>query len=124
MLLLQRDIRWFMMPDGQVVDCGRHKLLRRLLYTLASARLHRPGQCLARGELVAAGWPGERILPRAAANRMHVALFRLRRMGLGDWLEHVADGWRISPSLEIQVSDAPAPPAHRAKPSPGLLQAC
>ncbi|MBK7536757.1 MAG: hypothetical protein IPI49_20075 [Myxococcales bacterium] len=116
MLLLHRDIRWFVLPGGEAVDCGRHKLLRRLLYSLATARLRRPGQPLARVELLAAGWPDERILPRAAANRMHVALFRLRRMGLGAWLEHVEDGWRLSPALEIEVSDAPSPPA----PSPAL----
>lgn len=122
MLLLHRDIRWFVLPGGQAVDCGRHKLLRRLLYSLATARLRHPGQALARMELMAAGWPDERILPRAAANRMHVALFRLRRMGLGGWLEHVTDGWRLSPELDIEVSDAPSPPAPASMMPAGLMR--
>lgn len=58
--------------------------------------------------LVAAGWPDERILPRAARNRIHVALSRLRRLGLGPWLVHVPDGWMLSPALDIELSEAPA----------------
>jgi hypothetical protein len=107
--VLHRDARWFMLPTGQTVDCSRHKLLRRLLLVLAATRLARTGEPLSWSTLVAAGWPDERILPRAARNRIHVALSRLRRLGLGPWLVHVPDGWMLSPTLDLELSDAPGP---------------
>src|SRR5262245_5994555 len=109
-LVLHRNARWFMLPTGQAVDSSRHKLLRRLLLALAAAHLARPGEPLPWSALVAAGWPDERILPCAARNRIHVALCRLRRLGLGPWLVHVPDGWLLSPTLDLELSDAPAPP--------------
>lgn len=108
-LVLHRDARWLVLPCGTAVECGRHKLLRRLLLALANARLHRAGEPVSWPTLVAAGWPDERILPRAARNRIHVALSRLRRLGVGPWLENVADGWQLSPALDIELSDAPSP---------------
>lgn len=106
-LVLHRDARWMVLPTGQSVDCSRHKLLRRLLLALATAHRARPGEPLPWPALVAAGWPDERILPRAARNRIHVALSRLRRLGLGPWLVHVPDGWMLSPTLDIELSEAP-----------------
>ena len=108
-LELHRNARWFTLPTGQVVYCSRHKLLRRLLLALAAAHLGRPGEPLPWSALVAAGWPDERILPCAARNRIHVALSRLRRLGLGPWLLHVPDGWMLSPTLDLELSDAPGP---------------
>lgn len=105
--MLHRGARWLVLPTGHAVDCSRHKLLRRLLLALSSARLTRPGEPLPWGALVIAGWPDERILPRAARNRIHVALNRLRRLGLGPWLVHVPDGWMLAPALDIELSDAP-----------------
>ena len=108
-LVLHREARWLRLPCGRAIDCGRHKLLRRLLVALAAARLDRAGEPLAWSALAAAGWPDERILPGAARNRIHVALSRLRRLGIGPWLEHVPDGWQLSTGLAGELSDAPAP---------------
>jgi hypothetical protein len=108
-LVLHRDARWLRLPDGRAIDCARHKLLRRLLVALVAAHLCSPGEPLGWPTLVMAGWPDERILAPAARNRIHVALNRLRRLGVGPWLEHVADGWRLSIALDIELSDAPAP---------------
>jgi hypothetical protein len=107
-LVLHRDARWLVLPTGHSVDCSGHKLLRRLLLALATAHRARPGEPLSWPALVTAGWPDERILPRPARNRIHVALSRLRRLGLGPWLVHVPDGWMLSPTLDIELSEAPA----------------
>ena len=92
-----------------MIDCRRHKLLRRLLLTLIAARLRGDGEPVSSEAFIAAGWPGEGILPNAARNRVHVALSRLRRLGVGPWLEYVADGWQLSPALDLELSDAPIP---------------
>lgn len=54
-LVLHRDARWLVLPTGHPVDCSRHKLLRRLLLTLATAHRARPGEPC----------PGPRSSPRA-----------------------------------------------------------
>jgi len=110
-LVVHHQFRWMVLPGGSVIDFARYKLLRRLLAVLADARVQRPGEPLAAADLVAAGWPDERILPRAARNRVHVALSRLRRLGLDTWLVHVPDGWLLASSLSVEISEAPIPPA-------------
>jgi hypothetical protein len=35
---------------------------------------------------------------------MHVAVYRLRRLGLERWLEHYDGGWRLAEELEVEVS--------------------
>lgn len=107
-LLVHREQRWLVPPGGPAVDCTRHRLLRRLLAELVRARVEQVGEPVAVAALVAAGWPGERILPRAARNRVHVAVHRLRGLGLAGWIEHCDAGWRLSPALIVEVSAAPA----------------
>ncbi len=41
-----------------------------------------PGASLTVQDLLEAGWPGERPMAEAGANRVYVALTKLRRMGL------------------------------------------
>jgi hypothetical protein len=110
-LVIHERARWLMLPDRRVVPCASHKLLRRLLLVLARARVARPGHPIGLPDLVAAGWPDERILAAAAKNRVHVALSRLRRLGLGPWLVHVGDGWLLSTEIGLEVSAAAQPPA-------------
>lgn len=94
---------WFEPPYGERVELGRKHALRRLLVRLAEA--HRAGSeiPLAAGELIAAGWPGERIQEHAAKNRLRVALHTLRRLGLSDLLATHADGYRLDPSGRVEV---------------------
>ncbi len=51
--------------------------------------------------LVAAGWPGERLSPESAKNRLHVALAKLRKLGLRDVLLRYVDGYALSPGLRV-----------------------
>ena len=55
--------------------------------------------------MCAACWPGERIMPSAAANRVYVAISGLRRAGLAEDLEHSAAGYRIATSVECTLVD-------------------
>ena len=46
--------------------------------------------------------PGERPLAEAGANRVYVALTRLRTMGLRDVIERFEDGYRLSPRAVLR----------------------
>ncbi len=54
-------------------------------------------------DLLAAGWPGEKVLPFAGRNRVHVALTTLRGMGLRDVLLSDGDGYHLDPSVPLSL---------------------
>lgn len=57
--------------------------------------------------LIACGWPGERVLPRAARARLHVAMSSLRMMGLGALLRHERGGYLLDPIAPFDLCDDP-----------------
>jgi tetratricopeptide (TPR) repeat protein len=86
-------------------DLSRRPVLRRVLAKLADARRKSPGASVPASELVAAGWPGERMTPASAANRLHVTLGMLRGMGMRELLQHVPGGWRLRPEVPLLQLD-------------------
>jgi hypothetical protein len=96
-LVVAADGSWFRVGDQPKVELGRRFVLRRLLAALATA----PDRGLTRAALLEAGWPGERILPNAARNRLNVALFKLRALGLDALVEATRDGYRLSPAVRV-----------------------
>jgi hypothetical protein len=54
-------------------------------------------------ELLEAGWPGERVLPDAGANRVYVALATLRKMGLKEVLKSNDSGYFLDPAVPVLV---------------------
>lgn len=106
--------RWFRLPGGERVELGGRNTLRRLLAALVAARDQRPGRPVPVAELVAAGWPNERILEEAAAIRVRVAVSKLRKAGLGRVVvTRTGVGYLLDPDLPIVVSD-PEPGARSA----------
>jgi len=103
-LIVHATGRWFQ-RDGAPVSCARFPLLQRLLVVLARARRDRPGVPLPTAELLAAGWPAECIVPRAARNRLNVALHRLRRLGLDGVLRRAPGGWLIARDVALELRD-------------------
>lgn len=93
---------YFEIGGGPRVSLARRAPLRRVLAALVEARRLTPDRPLSTGELMLAGWPGERILADAGASRVYVALSTLRRMGLCDVIERFEDGYRIAPSVELR----------------------
>ncbi len=75
--------------DGNVFDLSRRPTLQRILRALAESRFDVP---LTSAELIAAGWPGERIVRQAALSRLRVALCTLRKMGLRHHLVSTRQG--------------------------------
>ncbi|MCB9674916.1 MAG: hypothetical protein H6737_07350 [Alphaproteobacteria bacterium] len=84
------DGTWFRTAEGERVDLGRKRVLRRVLEAFAS----RPGEWITLEELLAEGWPGEKPTGDSGRARVHVAVSELRKLGLRDALvtspEHVA----------------------------------
>ncbi len=92
-LLLDGDGAHFRAPGGDWKDIARFGTQRRLLVLIA--RSH-GGPDVTSEDIQAALWPDERILPEAAANRIHKVVSQLRKAGLGDCLERTAEGYRLA----------------------------
>ena len=93
--------RWFRGPRGEVVSVARWRPLQRLLERLAERREIAPGEPLSVEALVAAGWPGERMLPKAGATRVYTAIASLRRLGLRDMLVRDERGYLLRTDVAI-----------------------
>ncbi|MEO7095854.1 MAG: hypothetical protein ABI175_21520, partial [Polyangiales bacterium] len=94
-LVIAAGGRWFRAPGLPVVELERRKPLARILAALADARAARPDVLVGRDELEHAGWPGERIVPAAAAHRVRVAISTLRKLGLAGVLLTRDDGYLL-----------------------------
>jgi tetratricopeptide (TPR) repeat protein len=93
--------RWFRAPGGSVVSVARWRPLQRLLERLAERREIAPGESLTVEALVAAGWPGERMLAKAGATRVYTAIASLRRLGLKGMLVRDDRGYRLLEGVPI-----------------------
>lgn len=99
---LAYDTTWIAV-DGVTTKIS--PLLRRLLRVLATTRLDRPGQVIRTDALIDAGWPDEKMSYASGRNRLHVALSGLRKLGLQDDIEFESGGYRLRPSLRIELED-------------------
>ncbi|MDQ3033510.1 MAG: hypothetical protein M3Y87_13910 [Myxococcota bacterium] len=95
--------------DGGWVAVGgeRRKLGRanqHVLRALLLAHRHQPGREMDVWQLLEAGWPGEEPLPEAGANRVYVAIGRLRSLGLRQVIERSGSGYRIAPTAALRVA--------------------
>lgn len=84
-LSVARDGSAFTTADA-AVDLAGKASQRRILAALTAQRLASPGKGLTPDEVLAAGWPGERVLPGPARNRVYVAIRLLRKAGLSGLL--------------------------------------
>ncbi len=84
------------------VDLRKRPLLQRLLRALVDARVQAPGESVRARELVAQGWPGERMGWDAAKNRLRVAINQLRRRGLVQVLITTREGYLLDPACELR----------------------
>lgn len=100
-LIVGTDVSYFEWEGWGRVSLRTRKPLRLLLGALVSRRISHPGQGLGVEELARAAWPGETILPKAAANRVYDAVRSLRKLGLGRALVRRDGGYLLSPSLDV-----------------------
>lgn len=92
---------FFRVGRGPSISLRSRRPLRLLLLALVERRLEAPGCGMGVEELARTAWPGEAILPRAAANRVYNAVRALRKMGLDDALQRQEDGYLLSPTLDV-----------------------
>lgn len=95
--------RWIERTGEPRVAVARRPVLSRILAALAAA--HAEDRWVTLDDLVLAGWPGERMRPAAAKNRLHVALSRLRDLGLRGTLEQAAEGYRLRVETRVRRGD-------------------
>lgn len=103
-LLLAPDARWCRAPGAAWQDLRERHAVRRLLARLVERHREAPGRGASLGDLQEAGWPGERILPQAASNRIYVAVNQLRKLGLKDWLKRGGEGYFLEPALLVHYT--------------------
>lgn len=101
-LIVGPEARWFEVPGGDRQDLKRRKALRLILASLVDRHRDNPGAGLDLESLLAAGWPGERVVPTAGANRVYVALTTLRKLGLRGYLLSQDDGYLLDPALPVE----------------------
>ncbi|APR87631.1 Signal transduction response regulator [Minicystis rosea] len=100
-LLLAPEARFIRPPGGDWQDLRERHAVRRILLRLVARRRDAPGRGVSLLDLQEAGWPGERMLPQAASNRIYVAMNQLRKLGLKDCLRHGGEGYFLDPSLPV-----------------------
>lgn len=103
-LVVGPEATWIAGSDGARQRLGRS--LRRIVLALLARHRSAERDALGMWDLLAAGWPEERPVPTAGANRVYAAVARLRRMGMRDVLERFEDGYRIAPRAAIRFVDA------------------
>ncbi|NUO54837.1 MAG: hypothetical protein HOV80_38850, partial [Polyangiaceae bacterium] len=103
------DGRWFRLPAEPTVTLEKRRPIASMLKLLVAERLARPGSSVSVEQLLAAGWPGERVLPDAGAHRVRVALSTLRKLGLKSVLVTTPTGYVLDPSQKVvTANEAPA----------------
>ncbi len=107
-LFVAEDGSFFRSPEtGEPVSLVRRKAVRGVLKALVEARVARPGVPVTIDALVTAGWPGEKVLPAAGAERVFAAIATLRRLGLRGVIAQKADGYLL-PADRAVLPHAPS----------------
>lgn len=99
-LVLGCEVRWIAAKDGVKHTLGH--ALSRIVTALVDRHDEAPDASLSLQDLFEAGWPGERPVAGAGANRVYVALTQLRRMGLRDIIERNEHGYRLAPRAVVR----------------------
>lgn len=104
-LVVASDGRWFRPPGGSRVNLETRENLCRILAELGEERESFATQALSQNDLLAAGWPDERVMPSAGAARVRVALSTLRKMGLADFLVRRDGGYALDDTIRFIRSE-------------------
>jgi hypothetical protein len=102
-LVVAEDGSWFRPPGGARVDLSQKPNLQRLLVSLTTRRVRAVGEPISLNAIFRLGWPGDRAGESAAANRVRVAITRLRKLGLGDLLLG-RGGYLLAPEVPIVIA--------------------
>jgi predicted ATPase len=101
-LVVGDEAREVRAPSGATLSLAQRKAPRLVLLRLIEERERAPGKPLSVDDLLAAGWPGERVLADAGASRVYVALGTLRRLGLRNVLLSRDGGYLLDPRIPVR----------------------
>jgi tetratricopeptide (TPR) repeat protein len=104
-LRVSTTARWFALAEGARVSLDTRRPLRLILRRLAEARDVEPGAPLDVPALLAAGWPGERVMHEAGIGRVYAAVSHLRGLGLREVLLRRDDGYLLDPAVVLARAD-------------------
>jgi predicted ATPase len=102
-LTVSEDASNVWLPTTARVSLEKRKPVRLLLLRLIQEHAKKPGSPLTVDDLLAAGWPGERVIRDAGASRVYVALGTLRKLGLRDVILSREGGYLLDPAVKIVV---------------------
>jgi hypothetical protein len=102
---------WFVIEGRSLVNLETRASLRKLLVALAALRLRDPEAELSVREAFAAGWPGDRAHPDAAAVRVYTAVHTLRALGLRRFLVRRSGGYALEIDVRIASPQSQYPQA-------------
>lgn len=108
-LVVAPDGMWFRVDGASVVSLETRRPLRKLLTALVRRHITTPDLIMQVTEAFAAGWPGNRALPKAAATRVYTAVHVLRGMGLDNILIRRGTGYIIDADVTVANEAESAP---------------
>lgn len=103
-LTISEDAALVRTPIGSRIELDRRRNVRLVLKALVDRHASNPGDPLSVDDLLAAGWPGEKVLREAGASRVYVALGTLRKLGLRDAIKSRDGGYLLDPELKVVVT--------------------
>lgn len=102
-LEVARDAVWFRVGNRPRVDLRRRRAPRLILQALVDAHGREPGRPIGMNQLIAIGWPGERMHLAAGMSRLYVTIRSLRELGLRTVLLRQDGGYLLDPTITIAV---------------------
>jgi tetratricopeptide (TPR) repeat protein len=101
-LLLDAEVPAYRGPGQDTwVDMSKRPTPMRLLLALTKHHTDNPGEPMSADALCEQVWPGERILPDAAANRLYVTIAGLRKEGLRETIHNIEGGYILTQNLHL-----------------------
>ena len=97
-LRITDDGRQLQIDDGEVVDLARRTTLRRVMALLIERHQQASSAPASLADVLAAGWPDERVTEESGRARVYVAISTLRKLGLDPLIERTEEGYRLVPT--------------------------
>ena len=100
------QLAWLRLPGGHTITLSDHDAARRIMLRLIEHHAERQEDGLPPEQLIAAGWPGEKLLAEAARNRLYVVVAWLRKQGLKELLLRRFGGYMLAPTVRVRRAPA------------------
>jgi hypothetical protein len=108
LLVIEPTGAWFRAPNGKRVELAHRPPLRQLLVELYEQRRAHAGEPVGSDVLIRRAWPSEAGRNPVTTNRLRVALFSLRKLGLGRCILSVPSGYLLDPAVPVQSPEPAA----------------